>query len=139
MGLFDKIKDAKSSLGVYLLPGVYLLEVDNLKQGQARDGRSFVVAEFKVLESSEPARPIGSKVSWMVMLDKKYEETALGNIKAFLSTLTATPEHEVDAPGVEMAFSAANPCAGFKIRASASNIKTKARGVDFTKVAWMPF
>lgn len=138
MGLFDKIKDAKSTQGgVYIAPGVYRLKVRCLKQGQARDGRNFVVAEFETLESTNPERPVGGFQSWMVMLDKRYEETALGNIKGFLSILTSTPEHEVDGAGVEMAFSAANPCEGLEIRASASNIKTK-KDSDFTKVVWAP-
>lgn len=138
MGLFDKIKDAKTSQGgVYIEPGVYRLKVRCLKQGKSRAGKDFVVAEFETMESNNPARPVGGFQSWMVMLDKAYEETSLGNIKAFLSILTSTPEHEVDGAGVELAFSAANPCEGLEIRASASNIKTRANK-DFTKVTWAP-
>lgn len=138
MSIFGGIKDAKASgASAYLVPGVFLFEVLALKTGKARDGRNFFVAEFKTLESSAPERPVGSVQSWMVMLDARYMETALGNIKTFISVLTETPVHEVDEAGVEMAVSADNPCAGSRIRCSAVDIKTKG-GKDFTKPTWLP-
>lgn len=138
MGVFGKIKDAKPSQGgVYILPGVYKVQVQACKAGQARDGRDFFVAELLVLESDNPDRPVGCSMSWMQMVDKRYEETALGNIKTFISVLTQTPSHEVDEAGVELIVSAANPCAGMMIKASAVNITTK-KGDPFTKVTWLP-
>ncbi len=138
MGVFAKMKEVSASQGgVYVIPGVYSLEVDCLKVGKSRAGRDFFVAEFFVLESTNPERPVGCKMSWMVTLDPSYLETSLGNIKSFLSVLTSSPTHEVDEAAVEMAVSAANPCAGMKIKASAVNTKTK-KGGDFTKVTWIP-
>lgn len=130
MGRFSGIESASSSEGgVYLLPGAYRLKVDAIKTGTSRKKRDFFVAEFSILESNNPERPAGTKASWMVMLDL---DTALGNIKDFLETLSGG---DVDEEGVELAVSAANPFAGLEIKASAANVKTK-KGTDFTKVQW---
>jgi len=138
MGLFDKIKDAKSNGGgVYFLPGSYALECRANKTGKTREGRAFFVAEFTILESTNPERPVGTSVSLMVMLDK-YIETALGNIKGYMAALMDIPEVEVDEAGVEAMIAADNPGAGMKVRATASNTKTKA-GKDFTKVQFDPY
>jgi hypothetical protein len=138
MGLFSKIKDAKSSQGgVYFLPGKYALECRANKTGTTREGRSFFVAEFTILESTNPERPVGTSVSFMIMLDKNLE-TGLGNIKGYISALFDLPEAEVDEAGVEQLVAADNPGAGVKVRAIASNIKTRANK-DFTKVIWEPY
>lgn len=135
MGLFGKIKEAKSSGGgIYFLPGKYLLECRVNKTGKTREDRPFFVAEFTILESSNPERPVGTSVAYMVMLDK-YLETALGNVKQYVSALFGIPEEEVDEAGVEELVAAANPGAGIQVRAVASNTKTK-KGGDFTKVVF---
>jgi hypothetical protein len=126
---------AKSSQGgVYLLPGKYALECRANKSSKTRDGREFFVAEFSILESSNAERPVGTAVSFMVMLDKNLE-TALGNIKGYVAGLFGIPEAEVDEAGVEQLITAENPGQGMKVRAIATNIKTRA-GKDFTKVIW---
>lgn len=138
MGLFDKIKEAKSSSGgVYFLPGTYALECRVNKVGKTREQRPFFVAEFTILESSNAERPVGTSVSLMVMMDKNLE-TALGNIKGYVAALFDMPELEVDEAGVEALIAAGNPGAGLKVRAIASNIKTKALK-DFTKVQFEPY
>jgi hypothetical protein len=135
MGRFGNIGSAKSSQGgVYLLPGKYALECKANKTGITRDKREFFVAEFTILESSNPDRPVGTSVSFMVMLDKNIE-TALGNIKGYVAGLFDIPEQEVDEAGVETLVTAANPGAGMKVRCEAANIKTRANK-DFTKVTW---
>ncbi len=138
MGVFGKIKDAHSNGGgIYFLPGKYALECRANKTGTTREGRAFFVCEFTILESSNPERPAGTSVSMMVMLDK-YIETALGNIKGYIAALYDIPEVEVDEAGVEALVAADNPGAGIKVRAIASNTKTKA-GKDFTKVQFEPY
>ncbi len=138
MGLFDKIGQAHSSGGgVYFEPGSYALECKANKSGKTREGRAYFVCEFVILESTNPARPVGTSVSMMVMMDK-YIETALGNVKGYVAALFDVPEESVDEAGVESLISAENPGAGMKCRAVASNIKTKA-GKDFTKVSFSPF
>lgn len=138
MGLFGKIKDAKSNGGgVFFLPGSYELECRANKTGTTREGRPFFVAEFTILASTNPERPVGTSVSFMVMLDK-FLETALGNVKGYVAALFDIPEVEVDEAGVEQLVAADNPGAGLKVRATASNTKTK-KGGDFTKVEFNPY
>lgn len=135
MGRFSNIGSAKSSQGgVYFLPGAYALECKANKSGKTREGREFFVAEFEILESTNPERAVGTQVSFMVMLDKN-QDTALGNIKGYLAALCGIPEQDVDEAGVEAMVSAANPGMGMKVKALASNIKTRA-GKDFTKIIW---
>ncbi len=135
MGLFGKITDAKSNGGgVFFLPGTYLLECRANKSDKTREGRPYFVAEFTILESSNPDRPIGTGVSFMVMLDK-YIETALGNIKGYVAALYGIEEHLVDEAGVEALIASDNPGAGMRVKATATNTKTKAQK-DFTKVCF---
>lgn len=120
------------------MPGKYALECRVNKTGKTREGdKPFFVAEFTILESTNPDRPVGTSVSFMVMMDK-YLETALGNIKGYVAALFDIPEDTVDEAGVEALISADNPGAGLKVRAIASMTKTKAQK-DFTKVIWEPY
>ena len=140
MGLFGRIgeKGIKSNGGgVFFEPGTYALEVRANKTGNTRDKRAFFVAEFTILESTNPDRPVGTGVSWMVMLDKNIE-TALGNIKGYVSALFDMPEEEVDEAGVEALVQADNPAAGMKIRATVSTVK-KRNGDPFTKPVFSPY
>lgn len=138
MGRFSQIGSAKSSQGgIYFLPGKYALECRANKTGKTREGREFFVAEFTILESTNAERPVGTSVSFMVMMDKNLE-TALGNIKGYIASLFGIPEAEVDEAGVESLITAENPGQGMKVRAVASNIKTRANK-DFTKVIWEPY
>ncbi len=138
MGLFGGIKEAKfNSGGVYFEPGSYRVKVAKISSGNTREGsRPFFVAEFTILESSNPKRPAGTSVSWMVMLDK-FKETALGNIKGFVSALYGIAQDDVDEAGVEALISAENPGQGKEVLAVASMTKTK-KGDDFTKVVFSP-
>lgn len=138
MGLFGKIKDAKSSGGgIYFEPGTYALECRKNATIQTREGRPAFVAEFTILESSNDKRPVSTSVSYMVMLDK-YPETALGNVKQYVAALFDIPEENVDEAGVEALIAAVNPGAGLKVRATASMTKTK-KQADFTKVQFFPY
>ena len=138
MGIFSDIKTAKPTLSsVYLQPGVSEVEILQCKSGKKRiGGVGFFVVELKVIKSSNEAMPPGHLCSWMVTLNN---DPALGNIKTFLAVanginLEEDPE-AIDEAGAEEVCSAANPLKGYIMRASASNIKTKANK-DFTKVAW---
>lgn len=154
MGIFGGIKEARySEGGVYLLPGVYRLQVVVCKQLRTRTQKDAVVVEFKVLESSTPERPVGSSVSWMLTFDK---EPAMGNFKQFLGVALkwinpAATEDMIDESVCEYASGPANPLGGIAanptatpptpaitpviIRCSAANTKTKANR-DFTKVKY---
>lgn len=139
MGLFNKIGDKNihsNGGGVFFEPGSYELECRVNKSDKTREGRPYFVAEFTILASTNPSRPVGTGVSWMVMLDK-YLETALGNIKGYVAALFGMPEAEVDEAGVEALISAENPGMGLKCKATASMTKTRGQK-DFTKVVFNP-
>lgn len=139
MSVFAGIGKVKASEGgVYVIPGVYACEIQALKAGKARDGIPFFVAELLITESDNAQRPVGSMMSWMVKLSPLYLETALGNIKGFLSVVADLPQSDIDEGGVEAAVSAANPFAGHKIRCSATEITTRAKK-PFTKVTWRSY
>lgn len=140
MGLFGRIneKGIKSNGGgVFFEPGTYALECRANKCGKTREGRPFFVAEFTILESTNKDRPVGTGVSWMVMMDKNLE-TALGNIKGYVAALFDMPEDEVDEAGVEALIAADNPGAGMKLRAVVSTVKTRAN-TPFTKPVFGPY
>jgi hypothetical protein len=133
MGLFAGIKEAKVSQGgVYIEPGVYKSRIDACKSGKTRAGVGFFVVELEHLESNNLKHPPGTKVSWMVTLDK---EPALGNIKAFLAAASNSKEEEIDDAGAELVVSAENPLKDTVLKISAVNIQTKA-GTPFTKCAF---
>ena len=136
MGVFDKIGSAQYfESGKYVSPGLYLTEIQKVKQANTRNGRPFFVVEMKVLESSNiKEHPLNTDMSWMVMLD---QDAALGNIKHFISVASETPINEIQAADAEDACSEANPLGGIKIRLMAVNIKTRAQK-DFTKVKFLP-
>jgi hypothetical protein len=139
MGLFGGIKDAKySEGGIYVLPGVYLFEIQALKAIRTRTQKDAFVAEFKVLESTNPERLPNSLCSWMVTFDK---EPAMGNVKQFLASVLGVKDDQIDESVAEYAVNlvddaatnrVANPCKGRKVRCSAVNITTKSNR-PFTK------
>ena len=135
MGIFDGIENAEHFAGgKYIQPGLYLAEVVKVKQAMTRNKRPFYVVELKVLESSNlKDHPLGTNMSWMVMLD---QDAALGNIKHFVSVASETPVKEVQASDAEDSCSEENPLQGVKLRAMAVNIKTRA-DKDFTKVTFL--
>ena len=134
MGLFGKIGEAKySEGGIYLLPGVYRLEIVAVKTLRTRTGKDGFVAEFKVLESSNAQRLPGSSCSWMVTFDK---EPAMGNVKQFLATVLGAEMEQITEAVAEAACSEQNPLAGKIVRCSAVEITTKAQR-QFTKVKFL--
>lgn len=134
MGMFDKIQEAKvTEGGVYILPGIYRCQILACKQFETRKKIGAVAVELRVLESSNPDRPIGSDMSWVATMDK---DAAMGNIKQFVAAAMAIKFEEVDPAGTEMIFSKDNPLKGQIIRVSAYNKPTQ-KGTDFTRVWWV--
>ena len=136
MGVFGGIKEAKySEGGVYVKQGVYKLCVTACKQIVTRKKQDAFVAEFLILESSNPERPVGSAMSWMVIAQP--DTPWLGNIKQFLMTVLETEEEKIDESVCEFVVSAENPLKDREVRLSAIDIKTK-KNADFTKCKYMP-
>jgi hypothetical protein len=134
--LFSNIEKAEFfANGKYVTPGLHLAEIVKVKSGVTRLKKPFYVVEMKVVESSnEKEHPIGTTMSWMVMLDN---DAALGNIKHFLSVAAGKDIKDVTEADGEESVSEENPFGGLSIRVMAVNIKTRANK-DFTKVTFMP-
>jgi hypothetical protein len=151
MGIFSNIDSAKGSeKSNYFLPGVYTAEIQRCKQGRTRKGVDFFVAEFKLLESSNPERAAGSSVSYMVMLpagDDEKMRLGLGNVADFMRAglaafaaqtegVTMEPSTvPLDEETAEKVTGEENMLAGVVIKAEAFNAPTKA-GTDFTRLKW---
>lgn len=130
MSKFAGIEKAASSDRLpYIQQGSYLLEIDAVKVISTRGKGDMFIIEAKVLESAGAnANEVGSKLSHLI---KMSNDSAMGNIKAFVSALTG--DSKVTSETVDKIISAENPAAGTKVRADAFNIKTRA-GADFTRV-----
>jgi len=132
-GLFDNIKDAKYAENVYFLPGTYRVEVQACKSGTTRKKADYFLIECKILQSSNPDRPVGSKATHFITL--KPDTAALAEVKRFVAVATDTPEEEVDAAGVEMLVSDEQPLRGKVLGVSAVAVKTRSGG-DYTRLQW---
>lgn len=134
MGRFSDIQNAKvSGGGVYMLDGVYRVEVLEVRAGTARAGWDFFVVECKIVESSRADRPVGMIVTWFVAL--KPDTPALGNVKQFVSLASDCPINEVDEAGCELIVSNAQPLRGCMLRVSVATIETKKK-LPFAKHTW---
>jgi hypothetical protein len=132
MGLFSKVAVADpSSGGIYPLPGNYTVAIDALKETENFNGDEVFVAELKVLKSTNPARPVGSSMSWVASFKHK---SSAGNVKAFYVALF--PDEELDEAGLKATVSAEQPCHGMLLDLEAVNILTKVNKTDFTKCLW---
>jgi hypothetical protein len=135
MGLYSKIRESKySEGGNYLQVGVFRLQINEVKSMRTRKGADAFLSVFKVLESTNTAHAVGSEVTWMVTLDK---EPAMGNIKQFLASVFDVDMDDVDEAAAELAVGPQQPAKSRVVRASATNITTKA-GRPFTKVKFFP-
>lgn len=132
-GLFDTIKDAHYAENVFFLPGRYRVEVQACKSGTTRKKADYFLVECKILQSTNPDRPVGSKATHFITL--KPDTAALAEVKRFVSVATDTPEKEVDAAGVEMLVSDEQPLRGKVLDVTVVNVKTKTGG-DYSRHQW---
>lgn len=153
MGFFDGIDEVETREDyVYFtgLPsgeeGCYLSEIKLVKAGKTLKSKvPYFLVETTTLESNNPARPVGGKQNFMVMVTTEWRDTKLGNIKKFLAAALDIKESEVDAKGVDDACSAANPLAGMRVRSVCKQVLKKDRpkgSTDpddyYTQIAWSP-
>mgnify|MGYP001558378001 FL=1 len=134
-GLFDDIGNASKSGRVYFdESGNFTLEILECNAGVSDFKKiNFFGVEAKVLESTNPKYPVGSRVNWFVKLQPG--TPALSNVREFVAVLTDTPYDDVDSAGTEMVISKEQPCQGTVLKAIAVKKKTQA-GKDFTLVQW---
>lgn len=134
MGRFGGVEKAQPSEGgVWVIPGVYDVEVLKCKAGTSRKKQDFFVAELEVISSNNPERPVGSRMSWMATL--KEDTPALGDVRAFIATAEKTPLKDVTEEVCDYVVGEANPLKGKRLHLVATNIKTRSGG-DFTKAQW---
>lgn len=142
-GLFDGMETAVPGIGgVYLSEGLYGdLEILAIKSIENRKKvRGFCVELMVHSSTGENALMPGTKCAWMTMADK---DSFLGAVRGFLQVAASEMNgskvdlKDIDAEAAELAVSDENPFKGLRIRAQATNVKTKAGG-DFTKVEWSP-
>lgn len=123
--------------GVYFLPGVYDVEILELKKGEQREGDyDYFAADFEIITSNNPQRPVGSKVGWFTKLKK--EHPGIGNMRALLAVAWGCELEKIKKAEVLVAVSAQQPYAGKRLRVVATDISTKKLD-HFTKCEWLPF
>lgn len=135
MGNYDGIEDAQApsaTANSYIQPGNYLLEVDVLKEVDTDQQGTAFIAEFKVLESDNPAFAPGTTTTWFRALRQRPSK---GEIKGLAQALNQG--QEVTADLVEGMVDESNPAAGLKVRCRAWEHTTKA-GKPFTKTVFTP-
>lgn len=133
MGYFKGIEDAKTSEGgLYVVPGNYKVNILEAKVIESRKKIPFFCVETEVLETTNPERPIGTKMSWLVNLT---QDSAQGNIKSFIAGVTGCSTDEVTEVLVEELLESGE-LANTPAKINAFNVVTKA-GKDFTRVQWV--
>lgn len=132
---FERIGGAESTeRSVYPIPGVYpMLYCNVLKMVDSRlSGDTIFVAEFDILESKVPDRPVGTSLAWLCNLRHL---PSPGNVRSFLAALNGVRIEDVDAEGAKAACGPNNPCHGRLIRLEAVEVQTK-KGNPFTACKW---
>lgn len=151
MGIYSDIGTAKGTEGgVYFLPGIFRAQIQRCKQTETRKGKPFFVAEFKILQSNNPGRAVGSSVSFMVTFDlgdKEMFRLQQGNVADFMRVglaayakqkegVTIKPEEvPLDEATADKISNQENMLVGTIVDVEAFNKPTKA-GTDFTHHRW---
>lgn len=157
MGIFSKVQESKvSGGGVYFLPGVYRVEIENVKAIQSRrNNKDYFIIECRILESSNEDRPAGTSASQAIDITNVMGPV---NIKAFIAaasgiTPTADDVNEQliafweEATDVELSIEEIcelvcdedeNPLQGLEMDLECVLEKTRNTGSDFTKHYWTP-
>jgi len=123
-----------SQNGVWWLDGIYKIEIEAVKMITSRKEVACFIVEGTALESSNPERPIGTKGSWVVALNK---DPAAGNIKAFFQAVTGRDDYTAEEWDelADDAISDDNPLQGYKVKLQVVTIQTK-NNTPFSKHIW---
>ena len=107
---------AKNNKGEFFPEGAFLLEVKRVIEHTKQTGAKFFIAEFKVLESSNPTMPVGANGTWMETF--KFIDKGLANVKNFILAAAGgnySPE-DVTEEVAQSVVGPENPLAGNKVR-----------------------
>lgn len=127
---------------VYFEKGLYIVEVLRAFTMKTRKGSTFAIVDCLIIDSTNLARPAGSKASWVVDLR---QDASLGVVRSFLAATGGVDPSDEDRVQAEVtedvaafAFSDANPLAGVRLGLECVEVKTKT-GEIFLKHYWEPF
>lgn len=131
--------EASAGTGTYVEPGAFIVDTDLHKRGVSRKGKKYFLVEMDIIASSNPKRPAGTRMTWQVnipeLVDGKYENPALGNVKKYVATVMKRDMKEVTGQVLDLVTSPAQPLKGKRMRISATEIELK-NGNPFTAVEW---
>ena len=132
--------------GQYFEPGMFLVELVCIKvfERQNQAGGTGFVVEFDVLESDNPAIPVGDRRGWFCDISKKM---GASDAKAFMLQVVEAkinrsggdfnPRAPFDPKILHWAAGEDQPCAGEKFHLKAWHKETRAGG-QFTIHDWRP-
>lgn len=124
MSIFAGVESAQVfGGGVYVIPGNYLVWIDLVKERKSSSSSErFFIAELVILESDNPKRPVGSRMSYTI---KASLANFLGDVKAFIAAGFNIKHEQVTERGCMIAVSAANPMRGRLLRITAQDKEIK--------------
>jgi len=132
MDLINKVANTTSRRSKYIVPGEYLLQVDNMLSGTTKANRDFVAIEFMVLEyTGENDNEIksGSMVTHLMLTD---QGSTAKNIRDFLCKVLNVSDDKLTKQHVQDAFTVDqrgfSPLRGLKVRCLARDTTTKSGG-----------
>lgn len=132
-GFFEGIEGAEQrSGGSYLRPGNCDAKLVECKAITTRAKRAAFVVELEIVESRGGDNAVGSRRSWMVMMDS---DSALSDVRGFAAAATGVQFSAVDGAAMERVVSPEQPLRNRLVRFVAENIETK-KGATFTRVQW---
>ncbi len=141
--LLGKVKDVKTydtKERVYIEPGKYLLELWSLTAKESPvNGKVNVIAEFKVIESSDtgetPANKAGTTPGLVMDISDRFEY-GLKNVQQLLKGLSKGTAAEMTLEVLENVCGPQQPLRGKLIRDSAFKKTNPKSGKTFTHHAW---
>lgn len=149
MGAFAGMRDAKMyETGTPLTQGVYTLEITKCILKNTRKSGLAFIAELTVLESNNPAHPVGSKRSWFQKMADL--DVAHGSLKIFAAAVLGfdpmTQKEEIKAkldPEIEAIMDAAcdegqQVFRGKRVAVECVPTTTKEKKLPFTRHNWAP-
>lgn len=134
MGRYDKVEKVHANAGgMRFEPGMYIAEVVDIRERESKkNAHSFYwIATFRVVEVLHGATPQGAERSFVVDLNGKFPDLALGDVKACLGAMYGIDPYTDEAglsrmvtPQVcETAVTPAQPCRGKRVKITATEGK----------------
>lgn len=134
MGWMNRVNNAKlNSKNTYVGPGRFRVELIKVKSGETRQKIENFIVELRVVESDNPANPVGSLMDWYVNMAW---DSSDGDVAKFLMTATGDPQEALTEEVVKFITSDAQPLKGTILQIGAYNKVTKGKGGNFTVVGW---